>query len=488
VQAGIVVFPQQASPLEIPPYLLGFWLGDGCKWHPEISKPGCERMLREIVESAGWTCVRRPDDPDRCEKISITGGFKAALRKLGLIRNKHVPAHFLVASIDERAALLAGLLDSDGCVAKSGWEFSNTQEDLVNAVAFLGRSLGYSVTVSSPRVTRGFDVDCTSWRALIQPYGDVVLPVKRVTPPTRRQIKNPLTNGFSVESLGEGDYYGFSVEGPDRRYLLGDFSITHNSIAAGQCAWWEASHNHGWPLIVTTELHPREYAVRTVSNAAGIPINVVQDCENVAQIRQAVMSNPASMYRIKKVDEVLAKFLERTRIHKVSPDDGMNLQMLLERECMIYKSKMGHDPTWVCLDWLGSVADAAPGGKHGGTSERAMLWEQSANSGVKFADRSGIPTLLLAQAVNDAQLKRILTINDIGISKGLGKNMVAVIGVTNTIDKAGIVAAERGKADMPRSMFLDDQLFCLCKARKGEGNNIQVRREFRFQRFTAKTA
>jgi len=272
--------------------------------------------------------------------------------------------------------------------------------------------------------------------------------------------------------------------GPNECYLLFGGTGAGKSIAAGQCAWQEANANSGWPLIVTTELLPREYASRTVSNAAGVPINIIQDCENVAQIRQAVVGNPGSAYRIKKVDEVLAKFLERTRIQKVSPDEGMNLQTLLERECMIYASKMGHDPTWVCLDWLGSVADVTPG-RNNGTSERAMLWEYAANSGVKFADSSGIPTLLLAQGVNDAQLKRVLTISDIGISKGLGKNMVAVIGVTNSIDRAGITAAERGKADMPRSMFLEDQFFCMCKARKGEGQNIPVRREFRFQRFTS---
>ena len=44
-------------------------------------------------------------------------------------------------------------------------------------------------------------------------------------------------------------------------------------------------HNQGWPLVVTTELLPREYAARTVSNAAGIPIDMVQDCENLAQLR-----------------------------------------------------------------------------------------------------------------------------------------------------------------------------------------------------------
>lgn len=160
----------------------------------------------------------------------------------------------------------------------------------------------------------------------------------------------------------------------------------------------------------------------------------------------------------------------------------MNLGQLLERESLRYEDKMGHRPTWICLDWLGSVADL---NARGTTSERAMAWEIAANSGVKFASDTGIPTMILAQAVNDSQLKRILTLADIGISKGIGKNMVAVIGVTNSIDKAGILAADRGKAEMPKGMFLPDQFFCVCKARKGEGNNIPVHRAFRFQRFEA---
>lgn len=269
-------------------------------------------------------------------------------------------------------------------------------------------------------------------------------------------------------------------------YLLIGGTGAGKSIAAGQFAWWEAFANNGWPLIVTTELTPREYASRTVSNAAGVPINIVQDCENVDQILQDVGSNPMSAYRLPKVEEVLAKFAERIRIHKVSPEECINLQSLLEREIMRYEAKTGHHPTWVCLDWLGSVADVAGNGGKGGTSERAMAWEMAANSGVKFADTSGIPTLILAQAVNDAQLKRVLTINDIGISKGIGKNMVVVVGITNTIDKAGILAAERGKSDMPKSMILEDQFFCVCKARKGEGLNIPVKREFLFQRFASR--
>lgn len=479
VQVGVVEFPRQDRRLEIPPYLLGFWLGDGNQWHPTISKPGCEQMLREVVESAGWVCSRCPDDPERCEKVSITGGFKAALRGLGLICNKHIPAHFLTASVEERAALLAGLLDADGSVEKSGWEFSNTQSDLVEAVAFLSRSLGYSATVSGPRITRGFGVECNSWRVHVQPFGDVSLPVKRVVPSARRQIKNPLTNGFAVESLGEGDYYGFSVSGPDRRYLLGDFSITHNSIAAGQCAWHVALTG-GYPLIVSTELRPREYVSRMVSCASTIPINILQDCGNFVQIRSAVAQAPGMAFKEAMVEKVLRTIKERVRVAKVSPDAGMDARSTLEREREKYKQQVGHYPTWICLDWLGSMADIGGGGKS--TSERALAWEMSASSCVAFADVTNTATLVLAQAVNDSQLKRILSIQDIGISKGIAKNMVAAIGLTNSMDTAGVKAAVAGSREMPASMFLEDQFLCTCKARKGEGNNIAVRRDFRYQR------
>jgi hypothetical protein len=197
--------------------------------------------------------------------------------------------------------------------------------------------------------------------------------------------------------------------------------------------------------------------VRIVSAAAGIPIDKIQDCENQSQVLSAVGGDPALMYKLPKVEEVLATIGERIRIHKVSPDEGMDARLLLEREVLKYEEKVGCKPTWVCLDWLGSVADQGGGG--GDSSDRARIWEGSANGCVNLADSSGIPTLVLAQAVNNSQLLPILTINDIGISKGIGKNMVLVVGVTNTLDKKGVAAAVRGDSDMPKSMIMQDQFF-----------------------------
>jgi len=52
------------------------------------------------------------------------------------------------------------------------------------------------------------------------------IPRKKATP--RLQKKDPLCTGFSIKSLGEEAYYGFELDG-DGRYLLDDFTVTHNS-------------------------------------------------------------------------------------------------------------------------------------------------------------------------------------------------------------------------------------------------------------------
>lgn len=479
VQAGPVDFRTPNDRLPIPPYLLGFWLGDGSAWHATISKPGVADAIRQDVAAAGWTLNEYLHIPEgHCDKVSVTGGLKTALGKLDLVQNKHVPHDYLVASASDRAELLAGLLDTDGSAFLSGWEFSNTNRNLIDAVAFLARSLGHSCSVPAFRVTYcQTGARCESWRVYISATSMIPTRIKKAT--KRLQIKNPRTNGFKVEPLGVGDYYGFNLAGPDRRYLLGDFSITHNSIAAGQCAWHIALTG-GYPLIVSTELRPREYVSRMVSCASTVPINLLQDCGNFVQIRSAVAQAPGMAFKEAMVEKVLRTIKERVRVAKVSPDAGMDARSTLEREREKYKQQVGHYPTWICLDWLGSMADIGGGGKS--TSERALSWEMSASSCVAFADVVNTATLVLAQAVNDSQLKRILSIQDIGISKGIAKNMVAAIGLTNSMDQAGVKAAVAGTREMPASMFLEDQFLCLCKSRKGEGNNVAVRRDFRYQR------
>jgi deoxycytidine triphosphate deaminase len=114
--AGPAQYPPQ--PLPVDPYVLGIWLGDGT-----------------------------------ASKAEITVG-EGELEAMGLLRNKHVPEIYLRASIEQRTALLQGLMDSDGYIDDYGrCEFVNTNERISNAVLELAASLGLRPTKRKKRVT-----------------------------------------------------------------------------------------------------------------------------------------------------------------------------------------------------------------------------------------------------------------------------------------------------------------------------------------------
>lgn len=51
---------------------------------------------------------------------------------------------------------------------------------------------------------------------------------------SRKQKKNVLRTGISVEPIGWGEYYGFEVRGNDHLFCLGDFTVVHNSSTASK--------------------------------------------------------------------------------------------------------------------------------------------------------------------------------------------------------------------------------------------------------------
>src|SRR5262249_20527294 len=64
------------------------------------------------------------------------------------LRVKHIPETYLHASIPQRRALLAGLLDTDGyCNPRGQVEFTATNRDLAYSVLELAQGLGYKATI-----------------------------------------------------------------------------------------------------------------------------------------------------------------------------------------------------------------------------------------------------------------------------------------------------------------------------------------------------
>ncbi|MFA6125463.1 DEAD/DEAH box helicase family protein [Sphingomonas sp.] len=224
----------------LPPYILGAWLGDGTARLAAISKPPCA-MVDEWVAygtSLGYSIREIKSDSSPCPTWFITegrdrGGRKNIvlenLRALDVISNKHVPDCYKFGPMSVRMEVIAGMIDSDGHIHKGGCDWICKDQRMAEDFAFLCRSVGLSCYLSQQRkgiASTGFSA--LYWRASVS--GDLSkLPMRDKKAEPRKQIKRHLVSGIEVEPIGEGDYYGFEIDG-DRLFLLGDFTVTHNTV------------------------------------------------------------------------------------------------------------------------------------------------------------------------------------------------------------------------------------------------------------------
>lgn len=171
-------YPEQLLPIH--PYVLGLWLGDGWSDSGMISshKDDVEELAGLVAECGYQVGVR--DNGARGGNgaaMRVYGsrkwakdGLESHLTVMGLIMNKHIPEPYLRGSVEQRKALLAGLMDSDGYVDAYGrCEFSNTNKALVQSVAELVRSLGTGVSITLHHRANGQDHILDAWSARFTP-------------------------------------------------------------------------------------------------------------------------------------------------------------------------------------------------------------------------------------------------------------------------------------------------------------------------------
>ncbi len=150
--------------LLVPAYTFGAWLGDGTAAAARLKTADPEITMR--IEAEGI-------------EVEDIGTLQSRLRTIGVLGNKHIPAHYLRASEAQRRALLAGLLDTDGTVTADGSaQFSVTHPPLAADVAELIVSLGYRCQTATKRV-RGRSEASSTAHTLTFTTDDVVFGLER---------------------------------------------------------------------------------------------------------------------------------------------------------------------------------------------------------------------------------------------------------------------------------------------------------------------
>lgn len=227
-----VEFAGEGSTLPIDPYFLGVWLGDGTSKNLSITNPDAE--IIGYIQGLGT--VRNTERrlgkcpvwyfPAKENKVLISE-FKA----LGLFSNKHIPQAYKTAPRQDRLQLLAGILDTDGHLSDGGFEISAKSDTLANDILFLARSLGFAAYVRTRHVKlKGWDESRPYNRIYISgDTSEIPMKIARKKAAKRGQVKDVLRTGFKVEPRGKETYYGFEIDG-NRRFLLGDFTVTHNTV------------------------------------------------------------------------------------------------------------------------------------------------------------------------------------------------------------------------------------------------------------------
>jgi superfamily II DNA or RNA helicase len=154
------------------------------------------------------------------------------------LRNERIPQDYLCNSREKRLLLLAGLIDSDGGYFKKNCiEITRKNERLLDDIVFLSRSLGfacykkclikkYNNSIDEPK-----DDDDVYFLANIYGKGIEEIPVlsHKNTGCIKKQMKDALIYRLQIEKLEIDDYYGFEIDG-NRRFVLGDFTVTHNTV------------------------------------------------------------------------------------------------------------------------------------------------------------------------------------------------------------------------------------------------------------------
>ena len=238
IKSNIINFKKQK--IKIDPYFLGLWLGDGTSKKPQITSADkeIEEYLKNYAKELNLTITNYCKKDNKAKGISIVGKGKNQnplwnfMKELKLIGNKHIPFEYKINSEEIRLQLLAGLIDSDGYkVRDTYYEITQVNKELSEDICFLARSLGFHVT-SRLKKTSIKDKECRPvYRIFIG--GDLYkIPVRLERKKCEKtELKvNGLRTRINIEELGEGKYYGFTLD-KDHLFILQDFTITHNSAS-----------------------------------------------------------------------------------------------------------------------------------------------------------------------------------------------------------------------------------------------------------------
>ncbi|MCL6557187.1 MAG: hypothetical protein K6U74_00010 [Firmicutes bacterium] len=348
--------------LPVAPYTLGAWLGDG---HSAGARLTCDRNDIEIFDGIridGWPVREMSRSSGKASLFSLSNGDRSravrdlslmsALRRMGVLNDKHIPAEYLRASLNQRLALLQGLMDTDGTVSKNGRviSFTGVNERLVCGVAELLASMGVKYSWRrDPLVCNGRPVPGVGHKLQFMAFRDE-LPVFRLRRKLDRMLlrsdcniasRSRTVQVVAAERVQSVPVRCITVDSPNHLFLCGKTMLpTHNSTIAAGIALYCQTMEH--------EVGPQIIAAATTGDQARIVFKIAKRMvEKTPDLREA--------FGLEAFANAIASFNNggtfKAISAKASTQDGLNPSCLILDEIHAHKNSE-------LLDVLRSAAGA----------------------------------------------------------------------------------------------------------------------------------
>lgn len=127
-----------------------------------------------------------------------------------------IPDEYKCNSKQKRLEILIGLINRFGIYTNNGYKLEINNDKLFNDIIFVARSLGLYVKQSYKTIyIKGLkEINFSNLKQ--NEFQNYLQPID-------------LKYKFTIKQLKVDTYYGFEING-NRRFLLGDFSVTHNTV------------------------------------------------------------------------------------------------------------------------------------------------------------------------------------------------------------------------------------------------------------------
>lgn len=245
--------------VDLHPYFMGVWLGDGTKDTPCYTKPYTE--VASHLKDVGYEISESKDGKTK-RVLNISHIIKQDPVFQLNSYERYIPEDYKYNTIENRAELLRGLLDTDGECGKGGSiTYSSTSYQLICDVVWLARSLGGKAQIQ-PTVKQGWykddngaEVECREcWRCTVtMPVGFRPFYIKHKA----ERVLNTIEDRYlirwidSIEYSHDEEASCITVDAKDSLYLANDFIATHNTALIA----WLVQHfmsTRPYPEVIVT--------------------------------------------------------------------------------------------------------------------------------------------------------------------------------------------------------------------------------------------